>query len=128
MGKILVTLLLCIVCNNVAFSLETLSSWEGEWKGEPQEEQPNKRSITQTLPFRSEYFKDVVVIYNERPDRDIHYEITDECGSILQSGDVSQESSAQIVISVSELSDNGIYTIVLTSSNPSDRVYSTFQK
>lgn len=124
MKKVLVTLFFYVVCITNLFSY---SLAENEWKGGWQLEDYS-RSITQTLPFHSEYFKDVVVIYNERPDRDIHYEITDECGNTLQSGDVSQESSAQFVIPVSELSDNGIYTIVLTSSNPSDRVYSTFQK
>lgn len=80
------------------------------------------------IPFHSELFNDLFIIHNEKPDRPITYEILDEYGDVLIAGNVSKENSVQITLSVSDLPDNGIYTIVLTSPNPNDRVWSQFEK
>ena len=68
--------------------------------------------------------------YNQiwNPDRPIDYQIINDSGDVLIKGSVSKENSAQITISVSDLPDNGIYTIILTSPDPNDWVYSKFKK
>lgn len=122
MKKYLTALFLCVMCSR-GFSIECLSDWNGRWN-RPQED----RSIIQELPFHSEYFNDVLVITNETPDRDIRCEIMDEKGQVFTSCEVNKENSSRIVLSISELPEHNSYTIVLTSSNPMDRVYSTFEK
>lgn len=69
-----------------------------------------------------------IKIYNKKPDRPITYEVLDVYGNKLITGNVSKENSTLIIISISELPDNGIYTIVLTSSEYEDRVWSQFKK
>lgn len=64
----------------------------------------------------------------KKPDRPITYEVLDVYGNKLITGNVSKENSTLIIISISELPDNGIYTIVLTSSEYEDRVWSQFKK
>ncbi|MFR3188001.1 MAG: DUF3244 domain-containing protein, partial [Phocaeicola sp.] len=86
------------------------------------------RSIIYKIPFYSDYWEDIIVVHNEKPNRAIFYEIVDEYDNILIKGSVSKENSAQITISVSDLPDNGIYTIILTSPDPNDWVYSKFKK
>ena len=54
--------------------------------------------------------------------------LLDEYGNALITGSVSKENSAQITISISDLPDNGIFTVILTSPNPNDRVWSQFEK
>ena len=73
-------------------------------------------------------FNNSIIIYNAKPDRFITYEILDEYGNVFVTGSVSKENSAQITILVSDLPDNGIYTIILTSPNPNDRVWSQFER
>lgn len=121
MKKILLLLFLCIVC------LEGFSKDDGNWRGSWQKEDYSRDAV-QELPFHSECFNDVLVITNETPDRDIRCEIMDEKGQVLTSCEVNKENSSRIVLSISELPEHNSYTIVLTSSNPMDRVYSTFEK
>lgn len=99
------------------------NDFTGSW-----EDIPMIKGIVQELPFHSEYFNDVLVITNETPDRDIRCEIIDEKGQVLTSCEVNKENSSRIVLSISELPEHQSYTIVLTSPNPLDRVYSTFEK
>ncbi len=107
------------------FATECLSDffWNGNWK-----DGTVSFSVTNEIPFYSEYIGNEIIIYNRNPDKLIYYKVVDKFYNILKSGVVSKENSAQITISVSDLPDNGIYTIILTSPNPNDRVWSQFKK
>lgn len=107
------------------FPNENNFSWGGNWTVE---DDNIFRSEQLEIPFYSELFNDILVIYNKRPDRIIFYEVIDTFGNVLKNGCVSKENSAQITISVSDLSNNGIYTIILTSPVPYDKVWSQFEK
>lgn len=123
MRKNLVLLLFLLLSKNV-YSIESSTVWEGTWV---HTEMIDKSSITR-IPFSSQCMGDIIIIDNENPDRPITYEVLDEYGNVLLTGTVSKENSGQIIISVSDLSDNGIYTIILTSPVPNDWVYSKFKK
>lgn len=118
MKRLLILLSLCFLCNKYVFS------WNGTWESG---ETPGRNFFSQ-IPFHSEYLDDTIIIHNEKPNKTICYEIIDEDGSALISGCVSMENSAQIIISISELPANRVYTIVLRSPYPEDMVYSQFSK
>ena len=122
--KLFILLLVCVLCNNKVFSMEEKTIWEGYWNIKDQ----TNKSLFPDIPFHSEYFNNSIIIYNEKPDRFITYEILDEYGNVFVTGSVSKENSAQITILVSDLPNNGIYTIILTSLNPNDRVWSQFER
>lgn len=122
--KLFILLLVCVLSNNQVFSLGRKTEWEGYWNIKSQ----TNKSLFPNIPFRSEYFNNSIIIYNLEPDRMITYEILDEYSNVLITGRVLKENSAQITISISDLPDNGIYTIILTSPNPNDRVWSQFEK
>lgn len=124
MKKLFLLFFTVIVCHNVSFPCNELQGWRGDWK----EHVGSDRSLICKLPFYSDYCDDIIIIHNENPNRPIVYKILDENGSILISGNVTKENSSQITISVSNLPDNGYYTIILTSPNPNDRVWSQFEK
>lgn len=119
----LLFLFISIWCSNI-LAVEGFREWDGLW-GKTYDDD---RSLTSEIPFYSDYWEDFIVVHNEKPDRAIFYEIVDEYDNILIKGSVSKENSAQITISVSDLPDNGIYTIILTSPDPNDWVYSKFKK
>lgn len=125
MKKLLLILFICISYSYV-FAIEESLSWGGVWgdKGDFVTE----KSLLLKIPFHSEYFVDFLLIHNENPDRPIDYQIINDSGDVLIKGSVSKENSAQITISVSDLPDNGIYTVILTSPDPNDWVYSKFKK
>lgn len=123
MKKILMTWVLCMMGCIYGFSIDDTSSWEGIWEFEKTD-----FSINSKLPFHSELSNDVITIYNDSPDRDIYCEIINASGVVVQSWEISQENSARIILPVAELPGDASYTIVLTSPNPTDRVYSTFEK
>lgn len=123
MKKKLVLLLFFLLSKNV-FSIESSTVWEGTWIPT---EMVDKSSITK-IPFSSQFLGNIIIIHNENPDRPITYEVLDEYGNVLLTGSVSKENSVQITISVLDLPDNGIYTIILTSPNPNDRVWSQFER
>lgn len=124
MKKALMFILLYYFCNVNVFSSEEIYSWVGDWKSNQQE----IKSLLSNIPFHSEYLDGEIKIYNKKPDRPITYEVLDVYGNKLITGNVSKENSTLIIISISELPDNGIYTIVLTSSHNEDRVWSQFKK
>lgn len=123
--KIILFLLLVFVAwNNAAFSNENNNRWDGYWNSDVCFD----RNIFNEIPFSYEYVDNLLIIYNKKPDRTIYYKIVDEFGNVLITCSVSKENSAQITISISDLPDNGIYTIILTSPDPNDWVYSKFKK
>lgn len=124
MKKLFIFLLSQIVFYSVMFPCDEIQGWHGYWI----ECEGSDRSISYKIPFYSDYWEDIIVVHNEKPDRAIFYEIVDEYDNVLIKGRVSEENSAQITISVSDLPDNGIYTIILTSPDSNDWVYSKFKK
>lgn len=124
MKKLFIFLLSQIVCYSVVFPCDEIQSWNGDWK----ESEESDRSIINKIPFYSDYWDNIIVVHNEKPDRAIFYEIVDEYDNVLIKGGVSKENSAQITISVSDLPDNMVYTVILTSPDPNDWVYSKFKK
>lgn len=123
MKKLLVLLFVLFLSSNNVFSLSKVSDWGGIWG-----KNPVVLSLYQELPFYSDYCDDIIIVHNDNPDRPIDYQITNDFGDVLIKGSVSKENSAQITILVSDLPDNGIYTIILTSPDPNDWVYSKFEK
>lgn len=107
------------------FATECLSDffWNGNWK-----DGTTSFGVTNEIPFYSEYIGDEIIIYNRNPDRLIYYKVVDKFGNILKSGVVSKENSNQIQISISDLSNNNTYTIILTSQNSYDCVSMNFIK
>ena len=124
MKKLFIFLLSQIVFCSVVFPCDEIQGWHGHWI----ECEGSDRSIIYKIPFYSDYWEDIIVVNNEKPDRAIFYEIVDEYDNVLIKGSISEENSAQITILVSDLPDNGIYTIILTSPNPNDRVWSQFER
>lgn len=125
MREILLILFICVSCSK-AFSTEEVESWKGFWSNN--NEIHKERSLLSKIPFRSEYFFDFILIHNENPDRTIYYEIKNELGNVLINGIISKDSSVQISLPVSDLPSNWIYTIILTSPEANDWVYSKFKK
>lgn len=123
MRKLLLFLFISIWCSNT-LAVEGFREWDGLW-GKTYDDD---RCLTSEIPFYSDYWEDIIVVHNEKPDRAIFYEIVDEYDNVLIKGSVSEENSAQITILVSDLPDNGIYTIMLTSPDSNDRVWSQFKK
>lgn len=109
------------------FGLELMAKDDNDFTGS-WEKNPVIKSIVQDIPFHLDLYNDIIIITNETPDRDIHCEIMDEKGQVIKSYEVSKEHSSRMVLSVSELPEHQSYMIVLTSPNPMDRVYSTFEK
>ncbi|WP_300770534.1 hypothetical protein [uncultured Bacteroides sp.] len=107
------------------FATECLSDfvWNGNWKDET-----TSLSVTNEIPFYSEYIGGEIIIYNRNPDRLIYYKVVDKFDNILRSGIVSKENSDQIQISISDLSNNNTYAIILTSQNSCDCVSMNFIK
>lgn len=124
MKKLFIFLLSQIVFYSVVFPCDEIQGWNGDWN----ECVDSDRSIIYKIPFYSDYWEDIIVVHNEKPDRSIFYEIVDEYDNVLIKGSVSKENSAKITILVSDLPDNGIYTIILTSPEPNDWVCSKFKK
>lgn len=124
MRKLFLLFLFISVWCNSTLAIEGLRQWDGLWGKIDGDE----RSLSSEIPFHSDYWGDIVVVHNEKPDRAVFYEIVDEYDNVLIKGSVSKENSAQITISVSNLPDNGIYTIILTSPDSNDWVYSKFKK
>lgn len=116
--------ILFVLFSSRLFSNNSIQNWHGEWK----DNQQIIISISEDIPFYSDLTNDLLVIHNAKPDRLINYVLLDEYGNALITGSVSKENSAQITISISDLSDNGIFTVILTSPNPNDRVWSQFEK
>lgn len=124
MKKIIFILLLCLAhVNTYSYMCIRDHEWNGSWG-----DSKDCLSIIPDLPFHSTQLKDQIIIKNEIPDRCIYFKVVDENLNILKSGNINIENSAQITISISDLPDNGIYTIILTSPNPNDRVWSQFEK
>lgn len=113
---------MCLLCIK-GYATEDGDEWGGLWNRNQE-----TNSITQEIPFWSEFYDDVVVIHNENPDRDIHCEVINQGNIVVKSYDIPQEDAVLISIPIDDLSDNTSYTIVLTSSNPLDRVYTSFVK
>lgn len=124
MRKLFLLFLFISVWCNSTLAIEEFRQWDGLWGKIDDEE----RSLSSEIPFHSNYWENIIVVHNEKPDRAIFYEIVDEYDNVLIKGSVSKENSAQITILVSDLPDNGIYTVILTSPDPNDWVYSKFKK
>lgn len=95
--------------------------WVGDWSERPE-------AFSQYNPFTFKISKDVIIITNSSPDRDIHCEILNEYGAVLKCFDIADTESAYIILPIEDLPDSNTYMIVLTSPNPSDRIYATFEK
>lgn len=123
MKNLFITFVLCLFLIK-GFAAEQQEEWGGRW------DIPDKKrcNIIFQLPFTHEVYDEIVIIHNSQPDRDIHCEILDEYGNVVQSYDVSQINSAYIVLPISNLPSNHTYMIVLTSPEPTDRAYTTFEK
>ncbi len=106
--------ILFVLFSSRLFSNNSIQNWHGEWK----DNQQIIISISEDIPFYSDLTNDLLVIHNAKPDRLINYVLLDEYGNALITGSVSKENSAQITISISDLPDNGIFTVILTSPNP----------
>lgn len=122
MKNLFITFVLCLFLIK-GFAAEQQEEWGGRWNSSK-----NSYSIIPQLPFTHEVYDEIVIIYNSQPDRDIHCEILDEYGNVVQSYDISQINSAYIALPINNLPSNHTYMIVLTSPEPTDRAYTTFEK
>lgn len=124
MKKALIFILFYFLCNVNVFSIEEeVYSWVGDWKSDD----PVIKGFFPDIPFQSKYLDGVIIIYNKKPDRDIHYEIINDFGYVYYSSDIKAENSSILMINISELPIGENYTIVITSSYPSDKVSSCFR-
>lgn len=94
--------------------------WVDDWSERPE-------TFSQCNPFTLRVCKDVIIITNSLPDRDIHCEILNECGVVLKCFDIADTESAYIILPIEDLLDGNTYAVVLTSPNPSDRICATFE-
>lgn len=120
--KLLILSFLCLFANKSVYSSSEVTSWTGTWDSSYQV----GLSTNYNLPFYTEYFDDYIIINNRKPDKDIYYEIVNEYGEIIFNSCVKKENSYQILIKTSELPYSKTYTIILTSSNPLDKVSAVF--
>lgn len=124
MKKVLTFILFYFLCNVNVFSIEEeIYSWEGDWTSNEQV----IKGFFPDIPFQSEYLDGIIIIYNKKPDRDIHYEIINDFGYVYYSSDIKAENSSILMINLSELPIGENYTIIITSSYLSDKVSSCFR-
>ena len=110
------------------FSMESVTgrmgtsclTWRGEWD-------PAKRSLNE-IPISGQVVDNLLILSNNRPDRDIVITFMDSSGMVVFERYVPQSQSASVMLPLDGLPDGNTYTVVLTSSNPSDRIYATFEK
>lgn len=110
------------------FSMESVTGkmgascleWDGKWKN-------YERSLSE-IPISGQVVDDLLILSNDRPDRDIVITFMDSSGTVVLEKYVPQSQSASVMLPLEELPDGNTYTVVLTSSNPSDRIYATFEK
>lgn len=110
------------------FSMESVTGkmeascleWGGEWN-------PTQRSLSD-IPISGQVADNLLILSNDRPDRDIVITFMDSSGTVVFEKYVPQSQSACVMLPLEELPDGNIYMIVVTSSNPSDKIYATFEK
>lgn len=95
-------------------------TWRGSWD-------PASRSLNE-IPISGQVVDNLLILSNDRPDRDIVITFMDSSGTVVFEKYVPQSQSAYVMLPLEELPDGNTYTVVLTSSNPSDRIYATFEK
>ena len=94
--------------------------WEGKWKN-------HERSLD-GIPISGQVADNLLILSNDCPDRDIIITFMDTSGTVVFEKYVPQSQSACVMLPLEELPDGNTYTIVLTSLNPSDKIYATFEK
>ena len=94
--------------------------WEGKWK--------NYERSLDGIPISGQVADNLLILSNDRPDRDIVITFMDSSGTVVFEKYVPQSQSAYVMLSLEELPDGNTYTVVLTSPNPLDRIYATFEK
>lgn len=94
--------------------------WEGKWK--------NYERSLDGIPISGQVADNLLILSNDRPDRDIVITFMDSSGIVILEKYVPQSQSAYVILPLEELPDGNTYMIVVTSSNPSDRIYATFEK
>ena len=94
--------------------------WEGKWK--------NYERSLDGIPISGQVADNLLIYSNDRPDRDIVITFMDSSGTVVFEKYVPQSQSAYVMLSLEELPDGNTYTVVLTSPNPLDRIYATFEK
>lgn len=110
------------------FSMESVTgrmgasclTWRGSWD-------PASRSLND-IPISGQVADNLLILSNDCPDRDIIITFMDTSGTVILEKYVPQSQSAYVMLPLEELLDGNTYTVVLTSPNPLDRIYATFEK
>lgn len=85
------------------------------------------RDVIEYIPIYGQIIGSQLLLFNSQPDRDVVVSFIDAVGTIVLEQYIFKEQSANIEISISDL-ECGIYTLILKSPYPSDRLYATFEK
>ena len=120
MKKMILLMLLCVL-PLYSFADGTVQEikYTGRWT-------EIKRSIfTPEIPISGKVSNGLLILTNERPDRDITVTLTDCQGSIIIRKEFPKENTSYIVIPLDELQKSETYTVTLTSTIPSDYLYAT---
>lgn len=117
MTKTLITLLtiLCFLPLYGEGQQEEYVRMAGEWK-------EKARSLTSEIPISGKVSNGLLILTNERPDRDITFTLADSKGSIIIKKEFPKENSSYMVISLDGLQEGETYTVTLTSPYPLDHL------
>lgn len=84
-----------------------------------------ERSYAPNIPISGKVSNGLLILTNERPNKDITVTLTDSQGIIIIKKEFPKESSSYMVISLDGLQESETYTVTLTSTIPSDYLYAT---
>lgn len=84
-----------------------------------------ERSYAPSIPISGKVSNGLLILTNERPNKDITVTLADSQGSIIIKKEFPKESSSYMVISLDGLQESETYTVTLTSTIPSDYLYAT---
>ena len=78
------------------------------------------RSFTSEIPISGRVSNGLLILTNERPDRNITFTLADSEGSIIIRKEIPQENTSYMVIPLDGLQEGETYTVTLTSPYPVD--------
>lgn len=86
-----------------------------------------KRSIfSPEIPISGKVSNGLLILTNERPDRDITFTLTDSKGSTIIRKEFPQENTSYMVIPLGGLQEGETYIVTLTSPYPVDDISAKF--
>lgn len=119
-------ILLMLFCVLPLYGNGSNSSEDVKMYGHWTEVKPDTRSFTSNIPISGKMSNGLLILTNERPDRDITFTLTDSKGSIIIRKEFPQETTSYMVIPLDGLQEGETYIVTLTSPYPGDDISAKF--